>query len=160
MYITIAPFTGFDVTFGNLLVAKYDTNTVRTIVSGVFTIYNYEDVVFDPYGLVTTGAAWKFTADHDGYYFCKAQVVWDLYTWAAGNANYLYCYKNNVGFAVLDWWQTNVNSAVPRDIQQEGSCLVWLDKGDFVDFRIWQTSGANKVTWGGAVYNSCVIYRV
>ena len=146
-------------TFGNLMLARYASNTVYAIPGSAITIMNYEDVIHDPYNLVTIGAAWKFTADHDGYYFCKASLLWANITWAAGKATQIFLYKNNAQVTSLDYFLT-VTLAGARYIHSHGCDVVWLDKGDFVDFRLWQTNLGAVNTYNNHVYNNCSIYRI
>jgi len=145
-------------TFGNLMLVRYTSNTAYNF-GGVATIMNYEDVVYDPYGIVTIGAAWKFTANHDGYYLAKASILWANFDWQPGWTVYQDIFKNNGLFSRLDRWQTNLNAAA-RYLHQHGHDMVWLEKGDFIDFRYLQTSGAARATHNNPVFNYCAIYRM
>jgi len=133
-----------------LIAAQYSRNTTQSVNNATITICNFDDVVFDTHGAVTTGASWKFTAPVTGKYLVNVNVIF------GGNATGtrdLYIYKNNASVA-------NVMSVASNTLSftgTAGSHLVSMVPGDFVDIRVQQSSGGALDICPGATAEQMVI---
>lgn len=61
--------------YGPPVIARYGTNAAQSIPNTTETRIDFEDQLYDPDALVTTGSAWVFTAPNDGYYLLDASIL-------------------------------------------------------------------------------------
>lgn len=135
------PIVGWEATTNTIVAyippvkAKYRSSLAQTINAGE-TIINFNTVETDSTGsLVTTGAAWKFTASVSGLYSVKTFI----HT-ASSQASYINIYKNN--------------SYVERIGQQPAAtssgCLgtteIQLAAGEWIDVRLAITSATTLLS--------------
>jgi hypothetical protein len=138
-------------TINTFVGARYKVSTGQTISNGAITIVNFDSEDYDTDSAVTTGAAWKFTVpvDMGGYYLVTTSVFFDSdNNWAAGEVMQLLLYKNNalvsyLGEGKCECTYTGLN------MQANGSNIVSLDAADYINIRIYQSSGVNQVTNDG-----------
>ena len=143
----------------NLNLIRYKTNAGQTIGSGAITVINYEDLVYDPYFLVTTGANWVFTANHAGYYMVQAMAIFTTTdAWALGEIGTLMLYKNGGQFSVLDFKDNY--SADANLMALHGNDLVYMAVGDTLDIRIYQGTGGNLDLYNDGDYNYVSIWKI
>jgi len=152
---------------GRLIVAAEDkvyahfaSNAGQDIPNADWTIVDYEDQIYDPDDLVTTGAAWKFTAGTEGYYHVTAAVVFaGTADWTAVKSARLSIYVNGVAGEQIDY-KANRDNTATQYVQVSGSTDVHLGVGDFVDIRVYQNTGAALALVANALYNYVAIHRI
>jgi hypothetical protein len=130
--------------------AVYKRSTVQTITTGSFQVCNLDTVEIDTHGAVTTGASWKFTAPIAGIYEIAGFIEFAAGAgWDVGEELALDYFKNGSAFArgggqisqTTHGTYTAVSGA-PR--------MVSLNAGDYIDMRIYQSSGASRDTIGSS----------
>jgi len=140
------------------MLARYESNAATSLASGAWTVINYEDVVYDGYGLVTTGAAWKFTSIYDGYYYIHATFLTVNTSWASGNTLYLGIFRNGSAEGYVRRHQ--YQAAVTAYGFVGGGLMVRLAVGDYVDARGNQNTGGAVSTYSSnAYYNQISIFH-
>lgn len=150
------PLTGVPAT----IAAIYNTNAAQSIATGVATIVDFEDKVADTHNAVTTGAAWKFTAPASGFYQVSVQVWFQASSgWVDTESGYLLLRVNAVTVVMLDY-KDSYGSASNVYMQLNGTTLVYLDVGDYVNVMVTQSSGAALALYADARYNRIAIVRV
>lgn len=140
--------------------ASYTGPAGVTIPHNSTVIIDFATKEFDSHSAVTTGAAWKFTAPTAGVYEVNASMVINLGGgWAFAEEATLYVYKNGSIFSRLASYIAQV--AHSTYIPMVGSPrLVRLNAGDYVDIRLYQSSGASVTSLGGVDYTWANIKRV
>ena len=127
------------------VVARYTSDAGQSIINGAgAAIIDFEDIDFDTHSAVTTGASWKFTcpAGQAGYYQVNVKVSFVDYSfWVSGERGFLLLYKEGVKYATLDRKDNFHTASVFMWLQ--GSDIVDLAVGEFVDVRIQQNCGSN-----------------
>lgn len=119
-----------------LVAAKYSSNVTQSVPDSTVTIIDFATATFDTHGSVTTGGSWKFTAPAAGKYAVNA--VCSFATNATSNRE-LYLYKNGTLDTVLGSFQGSISAGIPLYIN--GSTIVSMVPGDFIDIRAYQASG-------------------
>jgi hypothetical protein len=104
------------------------------------TLIDFETSVYDPAGLVATGASWAYTCPATGYYLVSAAVLFDsAAAWADGERAQLTIYLGGASAIRLDRrdnYPTNTFARVA------GENVVSCAAGDTLDVRISQNSGS------------------
>lgn len=121
--------------------AKYSSNAEQSIAEGADRLVDFEDQIYDPDGLVTTGASWHFTCPVAGNYLCVGKAGFALSTdWAPSDYAQLMVYRDGVlvsygprttCFADLSW------RAHPIVCD-----IIPCTAGQTLDFRVQQTGPA------------------
>ena len=119
-----------------LVAAKYSSTVTQSVPDSTVTIIDFATATFDTHGSVTTGGSWKFTAPAAGKYAVNA--VCSFATNATSNRE-LYLYKNGTLDTVLGSFQGSISAGIPLYIN--GSTIVSMVPGDFIDIRAYQASG-------------------
>lgn len=140
--------------------AIYVTDAGQSIpTGGTGTVIDFEDLVYDPDGLVTTGANWVFTAPVDGLYAVASAVLFAASTtWAAIEAARLSVAVN--GTVVRHVGRTTDFTNANIFVGANGATLVSCSAGDTIDVRVLQTSGGSLSLWTDADYNHVSIWKV
>lgn len=128
----------------NVPPVRYSRSTTQSITSSTITIIDFATVNFDRDSLVTTGAAWKYTASSAGKFKVSAAAAFTAVTgWGLIEQNHFYLYKNGSLYSYLDLYivPTGDASAQVLEIHLRGDDLIDLAKDDYIDIRIQQTSG-------------------
>lgn len=124
---------------GLTLLALYSGTTgaasVSLPVSDTEYRVQWNTMIYDPQGLVTTGASWVFTAPRDGYYLVAACSGTSTIEWFDGDTIYL---APNSG-AFVDQWKAPLPSG---------------DAGSHVGLFTLNTSGVIYRTAGQTIYFS------
>jgi hypothetical protein len=124
------------------IAARYHMDTGPNIAHNTLTIVDFTDKNWDTHNMVTTGAAWHFTAPVPGFYEVKSALKFDgMTTWADGEQGYLAVYRNGLWFTTLDY-KNNFGNTNDVAMQLSGSDILQLAKGDRVDIRAFQFSGS------------------
>jgi hypothetical protein len=124
------------------IVARYHTDQGQSIPDSLYTIVDFEDVDFDPYGLVTTGANWAFTVPVTGYYLVTALLRFNGASWTVTQQAEMAVWVNNLSasYAALDLRQMNVTGGYI--VTLEGSTVIYVAKNDVVNIKVFQSIGA------------------
>lgn len=121
--------------------AIYNTAAGQSIANNTSTIIDFGTVEHDPSSRVTTGSAWKFTAEEAGVYEISSFVqLSGGGGWTAGEEAHITLFKNNSSIARLglDVAQTAHTQTVPIICSPR---QIFLAASDFIDLRITQNSG-------------------
>lgn len=132
---------------------RYTSNAGSTLTNATEMFVDFEDVVFDPCGLVsgtgsglytTTNTGWKFTANKTGVWKFNTRVH---ATVASGNNvdTFLRMYKN--GADVSGRWNFAALSAGVLNTAQytmNGDIQVLLTAGDRIEVGYYLSNGANR----------------
>jgi hypothetical protein len=140
--------------------ARYTTDAGQSIPNGVSTIVNFEDVDYDPLGLVTTGAGWVFTCPVAGYYRVSAAILFDGTTaWFPGEYALIAIYKNSALFSFLerrDDWPSGATLFAGLG----GGDVVPCAAGDTLQVQVDQGSGGAVPLFNSSNFNYISITRV
>jgi len=117
------------------IAARYYTAAGQSISNASATIVDYGTKSFDNTGSVTTGAAWKFTAQSSGTFLVIGR---NAFTSNITGERYFDLYKNGAIYCRLDA-RSAVTIGVPTHMS--GSVEIKLIAGDYIDIRVYQSSG-------------------
>lgn len=143
--------------------ASYKTNAGQSITTATTTIIDFEDLDFESSSsLVTTGAAWKFTADRSGLYNVTSRIRVEA---VAGriledDTAELLLYKNGTFYKVLDYREEKTSPTNAQSVSFDGSCLVQLNAGDYIDVRFNHTYTTAVSLSTDSRYNFVEINRI
>jgi hypothetical protein len=147
---------------GDPVVARYTSNAGQSIPDVTSTTVNFEDVVFDPYSAVTTGASWVFTAPTGagGTYLvtCEIQLS-STSAWDVGELAQLTLRKNGTDYANLAR-QGSQTTGVGQTVTLNGATLVDLAAGDTIDVQVQQNSDGALSLTTLPLYNHISIARI
>lgn len=136
--------------------AKATRGTAQSIPNNSSTIVDFATTVLDSRTAITTGAAWKYTvpAGHGGVYLVSATVGLDGGAVWPGE---LRVFKNGSLDTVLD---VVASAGGTQSAAMNGSTLMSLAAGDYIDIRIIQITGGSVNTIANAAYNHVEILRL
>lgn len=138
--------------------ARYTTDAGQSIPhNAADAIINFEDVTFDSHGSVTTGAAWKFTAQASGLFNVLAAIRFASDNFTAGNLLVIYIYKNGSIYS-RKFVQIQVTQAQTPELSIIDD--VKLNAGDYVDVRVYQNGGGARLLYVDTNCNYVSIKRV
>ena len=142
--------------------AVYATDAAQSIATGAASVVvDFEDVIYDPLGLVTTGAGWAFTAPAAGLYQVTAAILFAGSTgWAAGERGLLEVFQDGSLVFDLDRKDNYVSGGASLLMRLQGSCAVVCAAGDTLDVRVAQSSGAPIALLNQANWNYVSITRL
>jgi len=145
---------------GEFVGCAYGLNTGSVPTNTVYYPLNWVKD-FDTHNAFQTGSsstvianANRFTAPISGYYDINFNVRFFNSSWTLASTCQIFCYIN--GIAGSDYHQFGefvAQSANSFEIQCGGSKTVFLNKGDFINFVIFQVSGSTKVIQGNGHNN-------
>lgn len=113
--------------------AGYNTNAAQSIVNATTPIVDFEDKIYDTFGLVTVGT-WKFTANKSGVLRVSAMVTFASGIFTLNNRIQLYLYKNGALYEGLNY--TTIMATITDPISVEGGSEVQVIAGDYIDVRV------------------------
>jgi hypothetical protein len=145
-----------------VIIARYTTAAGQSFNSGSTDIINFGTLVRDPLSRVTTGVAWKFTANVAGDYVVAASILFAGTTgWADTEAGLLSLHYNNsaTAYSFLDR-KDSYGSASSVLMRLSGTDTIYLNAGDQIDIRAGQTSGAVLALFASASFNYINIWRL
>jgi hypothetical protein len=123
-------------------------------------VLDYEDKDFASHGNVTTGAAWKFTAEQSGTYRVSAAIGVSMTSWTIGEIAILSIYKGGVQYSILQAVEAFVTTTAATLDNYSGSDLVHLNAGEYIDIRFYQNTGASPTISANPVYNYIAIEKI
>lgn len=145
------------------VVAAYTTNAGQSIPTGggMNTIVNFDTLVVDARGAVTTGAGWQFVAPAAGVYAVLARITFATSTtWAESEVARLRIFVNGAPGAVLGQENGRDFSASTQEMSAGGPATVVLAAGDALDLRAAQTSGGALALLNSHAFNHVAIFRI
>ena len=144
--------------------ARYSTAAAQSIpTGGTGTIIDFGTKSFDSNSgsssdSVTTGASWKFTAPVNGKYEVSAYaILGGGGGWVDGEAVEILIFKNGTAQS------RTYNPSTTTHANAMGGFItdmVSMVAGDYIDIRMYQTSGGSISLVNNASYNWVVIKRV
>ncbi len=142
-----------------LVAARYTTTAGQSIPNSGSTIVDFGTKDYDSVGAVTTGGSWKFTAPKSGYYKISSGILFSSAATTSGNRRYLDVFKNGSFHTNLDLQDST--AAVTVSLGLRGDTTLFLNKGDYVDLRLFynRTAGATTLD-SNAGYNYVDISEV
>lgn len=142
------------------LAARYRTAAGQSIPNNTATIVDFGTVDFDTHSRVTTGAAWKFTANASGIYAVSAAIIYSGSTgWADTEAGYIALYKNGSLICYLDR-KDSYGSASSVLMMLNGQTTIQLAASDYIDIRVFQNSGASLALLNDDDFNYVDIHKL
>ena len=147
-----------DQTDTRVVAARYTTNAAQSISNASNTIIDFEDKDFDTHNATTIGASWKYTAQVPGIYSTSASIT-STSTGNFSGTEYieLKIYKNG-SFYSSKYLSNFTGSSV--QIALSHSDEINLVAGDYIDFRVYQTSGSSLPLDSAAGYNFVSVKRL
>lgn len=141
--------------------AIYDTNAGQSLANNTTTIINYEDVVADPDGLVTVGAAWEFVVPVTGLYLIIAQIAFVSSTaWALGERGILQGFVNGAQRVNFDRKDNFSTGATAQVMVLSGAAIVVCTVGDTIDIRANQNTGGSLALDTTSSFNQVYIAKM
>lgn len=141
------------------LLARATSNAGQSIPNSAITVVDYEDVAYDPRGLITTGASWVFTCPTAGVYLVSANVLFTgTTTWALGEAAALYLYRSGNHVSYFD--RCDALGGATQFMRLGGCDVVECAAGDTLQVRVIQNSGGALVLHNTTQYNVVSIARL
>lgn len=144
------------------LAARYKTAAGQSIANNPIppAIVDFGTVDFDTHSRVTTGAAWKFTANVAGIYVVNACILYSSTTgWIDAEAGYIALYKNGALVCFLDR-KDSYGSASAVFMMLHGTTSIQLAATDYIDIRAFQNSGASLALLNDDDFNYVDIHKL
>jgi hypothetical protein len=124
-------------------VARYVATLGQSIPYNANTVINYDTMVYDPHGTVTTGASWTFTAPATGYYQVNASFLFAGATWSVSTYWSLYIYVNGSVYSSPNGG--NVQAAAFIGVEGGGGDIIQMTMGDTLNVQIIQTGTGGAI---------------
>lgn len=139
--------------------ARYTTNAGQSIANAASPVVDFEDIVFDDRGSVTTGASWKFTAPISGKYDVTTMLTYASDTFTAAGVVELILYKSGSSYAYLDKHYTEVTGT--REVVVKGHASVRLLAGEYIHIQTGHSESAARLlrSSSGQLFNYIDIIR-
>lgn len=127
------------------LIAAASRSTPQSISNATTAVIDFDHVIFDPNGYITTGAGWVFTAPFTGYYQVLFGNLTDTNTWsvAGREINAKYAINGSGGYYLDRQWPI---TGSPIALFLQGVAVVQLAAGDTFAINTYQNSGASLQT--------------
>jgi len=127
-------------------IARYYHTAGASIPNATSTIINF-DTAFDSQtnSNVTTGASWAYAAPRRGYYLIQTAVT-IVYANNDSGTCYIEVFKN--GSVERRIWRQS-GHVLREETQYMASCILYLNRGDDIDIRIYQSTGHARNLEGG-----------
>jgi hypothetical protein len=115
-----------------------------TIANNTVTIVNFDNLIYDTWSAVTTGAGWVFTVPIGGYYLVIARVGFEPSAqWGLGDDVYIDVNLEGAHYAKLDD-RNDIPNAAGIEVHVSGSAVVEAAKDDEINVVVYQNSGATQ----------------
>lgn len=146
---------------GEVVAARYSSDSGQSIPDGVETIINFEDKDVDTHSAVTIGASWKFTAPISGMYSYSATINIEVNNgFDEGEDWGIRAFKNGVRHLV----SKSLMQASPVTFADQMSTTVtgtvYLAQGDTFDFRARQATAASRSLTTTTGFNAASIFKI
>ena len=130
-------------------------NTAQTIPSESYTKIQYNTEVYDNLGEYDN-TNYRFTATEEGYYLVTARILFALALWDKDRI-VLRLYKNGVVNVALG--ETITPSSFSVAAGTDGSTILYLEEGDYIDVRVYHNRGTNTDLQADSNYNYFTVHR-
>jgi hypothetical protein len=167
-YKIFAPITGWssssqvsDSYSGRDIIARYTTAAGQSIANASDVLIDFGTKDIDTTASVTTGGSWKFTAPTSGYYKVSGLIE---FTNGGGWSNvgneeaFVSLYKNGSSQYRIGSIQAQAAHgnyfAIPL-----ATTIIQLNAGDYVDLRVYQSSGASLALLNSSIANWIAIEK-
>lgn len=160
-YFTVERLTGPSaIAASESVSARYNTAAGQSIPNATNTVINFGTKDFDTHGAVTNPTtAWRFTAPSSGKYLVNSMfMLANTGGWSAGETVDFYVQKNGSVFSNIGQYAAQATHSTFVSIN--GSTLVPLLAGDYVDIAINQGSGGAISLTASSSFNHVSITRV
>ena len=141
------------------VVARAFSQNGQSISGSVWTIINYHGAQWDTHGAITYGAAWKYTIPVSGFYVVSATALTAQATYPIGFVSHIALWINGSMFNNLGR-STELGAAITGYVAANGSTIVFLNAGTYIDIRMYFTSNSATALIADGVYNHVSIHRV
>lgn len=138
--------------------AYYSTVSTQSLTNTTVTLINFDTKQFDSHSAVTTGASWKFTAPVTGTYEVSVMLAGEFSSWASASLVNMQLFKNNGGSTYIGYYRTPAPTGSDSPTPN-GTVLVKLNAGDFIDVRLSQDTGVTHTLSGSAAANRIFISK-
>lgn len=136
------------------------TDAGQSVPHATLTTVNFEDVEYDPLGLVTTGAGWTFRAPVAGQYLVTGALLFTAATtWSPGEAVQVSILRNGATFSnptYRDNWPSGATLYAGANWGRVVPCAA----GDTLTIQVYQTSGGTIPLQASAAFNYVSIVRL
>ena len=126
-------------------------STAYNVLSVTLTLCPFSTQITDLNGDYTPTTTYDFTAPKDGIYFFRGSVLFNSYTWAAGDKFQLRLYVDGTIKAYLD--RHTCSSSYTDNIYLHGTYIIELSAGEKVDLRVASWHASTVKIRGDSVYN-------
>jgi hypothetical protein len=141
----------------NRVAARVVQSSGQSIPNGVDTAVVFDSTkVFDTHGAFNTSTG-VFTAPEAGYYSIGSGLMSASVAWTAGALFQVFYKKNGVGST---YNRFVIQASVTQFIQATGSDLVYLAKGDTIQFFVYQTRGSATSLHTDPTFNYAFVSKV
>jgi len=146
------------ITIDKISKVRVTKNNVQTFTDATIEIIEYDDEVYDELEEYDNSTNYRFTATVAGYYDIGASIITSAVAWTSGDAVTMAAYKNGNLFVTLSYNRWGYSETTFH--HAHGSSHVYLAAGDYIDFRINITRGANTASLNYANQNYCYVHRL
>lgn len=133
-------------------------NDSQAISDATWTVVEYDDEDFDNLSEYDNSSNFRFTAIEAGYYLVSAVLQYSSSAWTMSNTIDLALYKNGTKYSILHhfrfWGITTTRTSL------QGTDIVYLAVGDYIDIRTYHNGGARKTTNNVATENYFAVHRI
>lgn len=150
-FVNIKKLSGSPVIAANSLVAADYTQTSSQSIAAVgFTLLQFNTLVQDTTGSVTTGASWQFTAPVSGTYRVSALAQSNAASWAVNDGFLLFVYLNGSNYRFLGG--SRAAAATNYSLIANGTTEVSLTAGQYIQIYAYSdvattTSAGTNNSW-------------
>lgn len=126
--------------------ARYVTTAGASIPNTGDNIVDFATIDYSSHGNVTTGAAWKFTANISGKYSLKAMLTFQSAAYGVGDVLRMAIFKSGVLHQYISRTPIMTTTAILANTVGDGE--IRLLAGEYIDLRILnnRTAGATNLT--------------
>ena len=144
----------------------YTTNAGSTLTSGTDTYIDFEDLVYDPYSLVSgagggnktvPSTGWRFTAPKAGKYRVTGSVELQNGDFDIGERMYIRPVNETSGQSYVISQFVASASSTTAERQVSGSVVMTCAKNDVVDIQVNQNTGSSESLVASAETNFIMI---
>ncbi|HEY8272168.1 MAG TPA: hypothetical protein VIG33_14860 [Pseudobdellovibrionaceae bacterium] len=133
----------------NDICVRYTSASGQSIPSSVLTVLNFETKDFDSDSLVTVGTSWRFKAKEDAIYEASGFIVFTSGGgWGVGEEVAVNIHINGVSYARIGGVIMQAAHGTYVEIPLV-ACPFKLRTNEYMDLRVYQSSGASLSLLGG-----------
>jgi hypothetical protein len=134
----------------------------QSVAHNSAVVVDFNDIVFDDLGCITTGASWQFRAPAAGIYHVATAVLFAASTeWSVGETANIQIWRNGTTISIPDRMDLMPPSSVYAHLG--GSDLISLAAGDLLRIAVYQATGIALPIYSGgdaALYSFVAIHKL